>query len=87
MTYPISMAIDRTATSEGHPLRDRSAEPRGRGENRELAQASGVPPSRFSPEPSAGLSFFLGCEIVAELLGFWLVSWVVVWVFWKKLGG
>lgn len=71
---------------EGHPLRDRSAETRGWGENRELAQGSGIPPSRFSPEPSSCLEFFLRLEILAEVIGLWAVSWLVVWVFWKNFG-
>jgi len=87
VTYRCSMAIDRSATSDGHPLRDRSAEPRGWGENREVAQASGIPPSRFSPEPSEAVRFFLGLEIVAEVIGFWIVSWLVTFMFWSWAAG
>ncbi len=86
MTYPFSMASDRSATSEGYPLRDRSAGPEGWGKNRELAQASGIPPSRFSSEPSSVVQFFLGLEIIAEVVGLWAASWVVVIMLWQ-MGG
>lgn len=87
MTYVIGMAIDRSATSEAGPLRNRSAETRGWGENRDVTQASGLPPSLFSPEPSSWVAFFLRLEIVVEVIGLWAVSWLAVFVFWKSFGG
>lgn len=81
------MASDRTATSEGHPPSLPIGREAPRGENREVAQAAGVPPSRFSSEPSEVVQFFLGLEIVGEVIGFWALSWVVAFAFWGWAAG